>query len=199
MREKDDTRFFNPANIISIIRIILLPVYLIFLLYGSIPLKKTAIILCIIIFLMDYIDGWIAEKCNSKTKIGSHLDVIADRIAEIFFWLAFLSLGLVPLWAPLIVFSRCMITDLIRAQALLKNKGTYDTIQSGTGQFIVKSRLMRGLYGGMKMTLFALLTASLTMQTDNILSITPVLTAIVVILCIIRGIPVISEGIKYLK
>ena len=199
MKEKDDTIFFNPANITSIIRIILLPVYLAFVLYGSITMKKIAIIICIIIFLMDYIDGWIAEKCNTKTKIGSHLDVIADRIAEIFFWLAFLSLGLVPLWAPLIVFSRSMITDLIRAQALLKNKGTYDMIQSATGQFIVKSRLMRGLYGGMKMTLFALLTASLTMQADKILSITPALTIIVVILCTLRGIPVISEGIKYLK
>lgn len=199
MREKESPRFLNPPNIISIVRIILLPVYLIFILYGSITLKKIAIILCVIIFFMDYIDGLIAEKYNLKTKIGSHLDVIADRIAEIFFWLAFLSLGLVPLWAPLIVFTRCMITDLIRAQALMVNKGTYDTIQSGAGQFIVKSRLMRGLYGGMKMTLFALLTASLTMQADKILSITPILTIIVVILCILRGIPVIFEGVKYLK
>ena len=199
MSEKDAPGFFNPANAASIARIILLPIYLILILHGGTALKKIAIILCITIFFMDYIDGWLAKKYNTKTKLGSHLDVIADRITEIFFWLAFLSLALVPLWAPLIIFSRCMITDFIRAHALLRNKGTYDMIETGVGAFIVKTRLMRGLYGGMKMTLFTLLTTSLTMYPEKILAITPILTTIVVILCVLRGIPVITEGVKYLK
>ncbi|MFH1433166.1 MAG: CDP-alcohol phosphatidyltransferase family protein [archaeon] len=199
MVDKNAIPFFNMANSTSIIRILLLPLYTTLIIYGDTTQKKAAIILCIVIFLMDYLDGWIAKKMDIKTKIGSHLDVIADRITELFLWLTFLSFGLVPLWAPLILLSRSMITDLIRSQAITKQIGTYDMIKSDTGRFIVNSRTMRGLYGGLKMLLFTLLTASFTTHTQDILAITPALIAIVVLIGIIRGLPVIHEGIKYLK
>ena len=199
MKNKKKTPFFNLANIISITRVILLPIYLAFLIYGDTTLKKSAIMLCIIIFLMDYLDGWVAEKYKIKTKIGSYLDIIGDRITELVLWLTFLSFDLIPLWAPLIVLSRSMITDLIRAQALSYHKGTYDMIETKLGKFIVNSRIMRGLFGSLKMLLFTLLTASMTTHTEQILAITPALTLFAVIICIIRGIPVIYEGTKYLK
>lgn len=199
MKKKKDIPFFNAANIISITRVLLLPVFLIFLTYGNTTLKKSAIILCIIIFLADYLDGWVARKFNLKTKIGSYLDVVADRITELFLWLTFLSLDLIPLWAPIIVISRSMITDFIRAKALMNKKGTYDMIETDTGKFLVSSRIVRGLYAGLKMLLFTLLTASITTHTQEILTITPTLVTTIVIMSILRGIPVIHEGIKYMK
>ncbi|MCK4730079.1 MAG: CDP-alcohol phosphatidyltransferase family protein [Candidatus Aenigmarchaeota archaeon] len=199
MDKKKEIPFFNFANAISIARVLLLPVYILILLYGDIFLKNLAILLCLIIFFMDFLDGWVAVKFNLKTKIGSHVDVIADRITELSFWLFFLSLGLVPLWAPLIVISRGMITDLIRAQALMKQKGTYDMIKTKTGKLIVSSRAMRGFYGISKMMLFMFLTASLTINSQLIHDIISPLIVLVVITCVLRGIPVINEGWKYLK
>jgi len=199
MNKKKEIPFFNFANVISIIRVLLLPVYMLILLYGNTFLKNSAILLCLIIFFMDYLDGWVAVKFNLKTKIGSYIDVIADRITELSFWLLFLSLSLVPLWAPLIVISRGMITDLIRTQALMKQKGTYDMIKTKTGKLIVNSRVMRGFYGISKMVLFMFLTASLTINSQLIQYIISSLVVVVVITCILRGIPVVYEGWKYLK
>lgn len=195
-QKKPSTGFWNLANMISIFRIILLPVFY-FLLFGSEIMKLSAVFLCVLIFLLDNIDGLVARTMNLCTSIGAFLDIVCDRITEMFLWLVFLSMSLVPLWAPVIIIARGMVTDTIRVQAQIKGKEPYKMMSSRTGRFLVTSKLMRGLMGGSKMILFAVLTLYVAYGSPVFLQTSRILVPVVVAINLARGIPVIAEAKRY--
>ncbi len=68
-------------NLITISRILLAPIILIFLIFEN-------YFICIILFffasLSDYLDGFLARKYNAESQLGEILDPIADKIIIIF-------------------------------------------------------------------------------------------------------------------
>ncbi len=68
-------------NLITITRILLAPVILLFLILDN-------YLVCIILFflagLSDYLDGYLARKYNAESQIGEILDPIADKILVVF-------------------------------------------------------------------------------------------------------------------
>jgi phosphatidylglycerophosphate synthase len=67
----------NIPSILSIIRIIIAPVFLISFLNYDIFLAMTLFVFALI---TDVLDGYIARKYGLKSPIGAYLDVVADFI-----------------------------------------------------------------------------------------------------------------------
>ena len=186
----------NVANIISISRIGILFIFIPLIYYGSIEMKIVAIVLCPVMFLMDYFDGYFARKLNMTTQIGSFFDLMGDRITEIVLWLFFFYLKMVPWWVPTIIILRGFFSDWTRFMAKKSGKTVYGMMESPICKFFVCSRIMRGFYGSMKMSLFTLLSIQFVFSAglENIIF---YLTISVVIVNLIRGLPVIYDGKKY--
>jgi cardiolipin synthase len=73
-------KIFTIPNILSIFRIILIPVFIYLYITGDI---KNAFILFIISGITDMLDGFIARKFNQISDIGKVLDPLADKITLI--------------------------------------------------------------------------------------------------------------------
>ena len=94
-------------NFLSLLRIILVPAVVIFLIQGSF-LK--ALIFIAISGITDALDGFLARILNQQTTIGSYLDPIADKALLVSCFLALSILDIIPGWLTVIVISRdCII------------------------------------------------------------------------------------------
>ena len=71
----------NFINFITVARIFLAPIILIFLIFGN-------YLICLLLFflagLTDYLDGYLARKYNAESQLGEILDPIADKILIVF-------------------------------------------------------------------------------------------------------------------
>ncbi len=106
------------ANFITILRMIL-AVVAIGLLFDKTPTTYiTAFVMTILVIWMDGLDGYVARKFNESSKFGAMLDILGDRVVENIYWISFLALGWLPVWVPLIVVTRGIITDGLRSVAL---------------------------------------------------------------------------------
>ena len=108
---------------------------------------------------MDKFDGYFARKLNQATKFGSIFDIAGDRIIEITFWMVFADLKLIPVWVPIVILTRGILTDSIRYYALSKDKtpfGKESMMKSRLTEFIVGSDFMRAI-ANIKILAFILL------------------------------------------
>ena len=96
----------NIPNFLSLLRIILVPVIVIFLIQG---LYAKALIIFVIAGLTDALDGALARLLNKKTKLGSFLDPLADKILLSTSFISLAIFGLIPSWLAVIVISRDFI------------------------------------------------------------------------------------------
>lgn len=79
-------------NLLSIFRILLLPIYLYFVLRQSFYVAGTIIVVS---GLSDYLDGVIARRYNQVTDLGKVLDPFADKLTQLFL---ILSMAWYRLW-----------------------------------------------------------------------------------------------------
>jgi len=96
----------NLPNFLSLLRIILVPVIVIFLIQGS---YAKALIVFVVAGLTDALDGALARLLNKQTKLGSFLDPLADKILLSTSFIALAIFSLIPSWLAVIVISRDFI------------------------------------------------------------------------------------------
>jgi cardiolipin synthase (CMP-forming) len=97
----------NIPNILSLLRIILVPVIVIFLMEGS---YLKALIVFSLSGLTDGMDGFLARILKQQTKLGAYLDPIADKALLTSSFLTLAIMGILPGWLTVIVISRdCII------------------------------------------------------------------------------------------
>lgn len=192
------------ANLISAFRVILAIYILVMLNYETTSLFYwTAVVLTLAIILLDALDGWVARKLNETSKIGSTIDILADRIVENTYWIVFCAYGWVGLWVPLIVMVRSFITDTIRSIAFAEGCtafGEDSLVQSKIGRFLTASRFSRAAYGGAKLIAFMSVIACHTPEfipPRALVIIMHLSVYITVIFCVLRALPVISASKKY--
>lgn len=70
----------NFPNTLSVLRILLSPIFMILFLSRSVTLVQISIVIFIVAALTDWYDGWYARKYGFKTRWGQFLDPLADKI-----------------------------------------------------------------------------------------------------------------------
>ena len=90
-------------NLVSFIRLCLIPVYMKLLLDGS---NGLATLVFSVAALTDFVDGQIARRTNSISKLGQILDPLIDRLLMIFGVLGLLIVGRLPIWIVVVVLLR---------------------------------------------------------------------------------------------
>ena len=74
------TRLLNLPNIITIARMLTIPVIVLLLVTGDGGLRLVAAVLFAIAATTDWVDGYIARRYNQVTPLGRRLDPIADKL-----------------------------------------------------------------------------------------------------------------------
>jgi len=108
-------------NQLTILRIILSPVFLIFFLSDVIWMKQVSILIYIVAALSDWYDGWLARKFNYITSWGKFWDPLADKILTSFAFIGFAIVDLIPFWMVIIIVGRDVLITLLRIFANMKN------------------------------------------------------------------------------
>ena len=108
-------------NQLTILRIVLTPVFLFFFLSENPMFKLISLGIFIVAALTDWYDGWLARKFNYITNWGKFWDPLADKILTSAAFIGFVILGVVPLWMVLIIILRDLIITTLRAYADYKD------------------------------------------------------------------------------
>ena len=102
------------ANRITLLRIVLIPVFgVLFLEQGNDPtLKKVMLAVFALAIFTDVLDGLIAHIRKEKTPLGTFLDPLADKLLLITSFVLLTYRGNLPLWIFVVVLSRDLIIVL---------------------------------------------------------------------------------------
>ena len=96
----------NTANKLTILRVIMIPVFLL-VLYLHVPgANYWALAIFIVASLTDTLDGYIARHYNQTTDFGKFMDPLADKCLVTAAMLWFVEIGQMPGWALLVVIVR---------------------------------------------------------------------------------------------
>lgn len=108
----------NLPNKITIFRVIMIPIFLVFLLIPGIPNGKyIAAAIFIIAALTDFLDGYLARKYHLITNFGKFMDPLADKLLVCSALICFVQLELLPAWIVIIIISREFIISGFRLVA----------------------------------------------------------------------------------
>jgi CDP-diacylglycerol--glycerol-3-phosphate 3-phosphatidyltransferase len=108
-------------NQLTVLRVILSPVFLFFFLSEIIWMKQVSVAIYILAALTDWYDGWLARKFNYITSWGKFWDPLADKILTSFAFIGFALVDLIPWWMVGIIVGRDVIVTLLRVFADMKN------------------------------------------------------------------------------
>ena len=112
-------------SIITLIRLLLIPIIVLFLVSGD---RATAVILFLIAVLSDKLDGAIARKYKLQSYLGGLFDAITDGMMIIFISVALFLARLISFEVLILMFTPKIITSLI--SIFLYNKKYIPTIYS---------------------------------------------------------------------
>jgi CDP-diacylglycerol--glycerol-3-phosphate 3-phosphatidyltransferase len=104
-------------NQLTVLRIILSPVFLFFFLSNDPLLKQISLGVFIIAALTDWYDGWLARKFNYITTWGRFWDPLADKILTSAAFLGFAFLNILSWWMVIIILIRDLTITALRAYA----------------------------------------------------------------------------------
>ena len=171
--------------------------------------------LAILVVVMDWLDGYLARRLNESTVLGSVLDIAGDRMIESVLWIVLADLRLVPVWIPIVVISRSILTDSIRGYVLRFGYtafGKKTMMKTKLGKFLTGAPLMRTSYAILKAFTFSWLLVfsvfnkflvKFPLEKQSLVDLglhigywTAIVTAVV---CLARGLPVIFEGIYLIQ
>lgn len=192
------------ANFISIFRIFVmfLAVYLIYTHVGNTQAYVWALILTILAFSLDGVDGYVARKLHEESKFGALLDIMGDRIVENTYWILFAVMGWLNILFPLIAITRGFITDTIRSAAMEKGLTPFGMQVNPICKWITGSRFMRITYAVAKVLAFVLIvTAKIPdiAHAELLWTIAYWTAVLAIVLCVVRGIPVMIEAKRVIE
>ena len=187
----------NIPNKLTILRILLTPVFLGVILWEELPHRF--VIACLVFSagaITDAIDGHLARKKNQNTNFGKFLDPIADKVLTTSALLAFMSMGLCNIWIVMLVLTREFAIASIRMIAAAggvvipaKIWGKIKTVSQMT--FTILIMLLGEIY-----YILADLNAELLAKLPELSIISNGLLWITAILTVVSGVIYIKDSIK---
>ena len=110
----------NLPNKLTILRIIMIPFFVLFMLLDggvSQTYRYIAAVIFIVASFTDLLDGKIARKYNLVTNFGKFMDPLADKLLVCSGLICFVGLGQLPAWFVIIIISREFIISGFRLVA----------------------------------------------------------------------------------
>ena len=164
-------------------------VYLIYTCQGNSQAYLWALILTILAFALDGVDGYVARKLHEESKFGALL-----------YWILFAVMGWLNILFPLIAITRGFITDTIRSAAMEHGLTPFGMQVNPICKFITGSKFMRISYAVAKVAAFVLIIAAkipVCPHREVIWTIGFWAAVFAIVFCVVRGLPVVIEA-KYL-
>jgi CDP-diacylglycerol--glycerol-3-phosphate 3-phosphatidyltransferase len=108
----------NLPNKLTILRIVLIPFFVFFMLTDIVPHTFwIAEVLFIVASLTDTADGKIARKYNLVTNFGKFMDPLADKMLVSSAFICLVALGRIPAWIVIVIIAREFIISGFRLVA----------------------------------------------------------------------------------
>ena len=108
-----ETGLWNVANVLTMVRIVLVPVFVVFLLAGGTAWRLAALATFCVASLTDLLDGRLARSRGLVTDFGKIADPVADKALTGTALVCLSALGELPWWVTgLIMFRELGVTGL---------------------------------------------------------------------------------------
>lgn len=108
----------NLANKLTLLRIFLVPVFLVFIAFKAIPYGNLiATLIFVIASLTDKLDGYIARSRNQITSFGKLMDPLADKLLVTAALISLVEYQVVPSWAAVVIIAREFAVSGLRTVA----------------------------------------------------------------------------------
>jgi CDP-diacylglycerol---glycerol-3-phosphate 3-phosphatidyltransferase len=101
-------------NLLTVLRIMLVPVVVVALLGNTPAGDVLAAIVFAIASLTDLLDGWLARTRGSVTTFGKLMDPLADKLLVIAALISLVSLGRLPAWVAMVIIARELAVTVLR-------------------------------------------------------------------------------------
>lgn len=112
----------NLPNRLTVIRIILSPLYLLLAIVDFPFHYLAAALVFVLASLTDWLDGKIARRDGLVTNFGKFLDPLADKMLTTAAFLSFLAVGELDVWAVMVILTREFMVTSIRLIAAKDGK-----------------------------------------------------------------------------
>ena len=128
LQNKQTTTLWTPANIVTLVRILLVPVFFVAFVspwpdwfpdWNEAELLKPwlAALLFVVLACTDALDGYLARSRGEVTNFGKFMDPLADKILVAAALLALCELQILPAWVALVILTREFIVSGLRMLA----------------------------------------------------------------------------------
>ena len=182
---KRSTATISIPNILTVVRILLTPVFVIMLLQRS---YSQALLVFFAAGLSDALDGFIARYFNQRTVLGAYLDPVADKLLLVSAYVMLGMLDVIPDWIAVIVIARDVIITLGIAIITLTAK-TYEVRPSLVSKATTLTQILLVL-----LSLFDPDAAKLTALHTPLIWGTAVLTTLSGLHYVYRGMNILQEN-----
>jgi CDP-diacylglycerol---glycerol-3-phosphate 3-phosphatidyltransferase len=107
----------NWPNVLTVIRILLVPVLVVALLGSTSEGDVFAAIVFAIASATDFVDGYLARSRNSVTTFGKLMDPLADKLLIVAALISLVSLGRLQAWVAMVIIARELAVTVLRMGA----------------------------------------------------------------------------------
>lgn len=112
----------NLPNKLTILRVILIPVFLLVLFLAPVPINRTiAVLIFVVASLTDFLDGHLARKWNLVSNFGKFMDPLADKLLVMAALVSMVELGDLPSWVVIVILAREFAITGFRTLAMEAN------------------------------------------------------------------------------
>lgn len=112
----------NLPNKLTLLRILLIPVFIITMMFDFSNHYLISCLIFIIASITDALDGHIARKNNLVTDFGKFMDPLADKLLVTSALISLVELGLIPSYAAIIIIAREFAVSGLRTIAASEGK-----------------------------------------------------------------------------
>jgi CDP-diacylglycerol--glycerol-3-phosphate 3-phosphatidyltransferase len=107
----------NVPNVLTVLRILLVPVLVVALLGETRDGDLLAAIVFAVASLTDLLDGYLARTRNAVTTFGKLMDPLADKLLIVAALVSLVSLNRLAAWVAMVIIARELAVTLLRTAA----------------------------------------------------------------------------------
>ena len=107
----------NLPNVLTVLRIMLVPVLVVALLGDTPAGDVLAAVVFALASLTDFVDGYLARARGSVTNFGKLMDPLADKLLIVAALIALVSLQRLPAWIAMVIITRELAVTVLRLGA----------------------------------------------------------------------------------